>query len=200
MGNSLLKIILFFGIFLIAGAINLSTVSASGTGPDDQSLAEINEELEVLVDQINDELESGKKSSVVSVKTDDGGTLTLGVAPVKPMESATRDVYSPMATTKNYSAFIGYDGIGLNFNHRVYGTYQYSGGKVGKVSHEVHQTGWGYTKTHNTYIASSDSSVKRVVSRGYFSGISIPFKQYVASLTITVYGSGNYKVTTARID
>ena len=190
-----------FSMFLFASIFFVSTAGATDNDlATDLDTIEANEELEVLVEDVNSQLEAGILAPSASVETEDGGKLTLGVGPssIKTLNK-NGGISTLAATTKSYSAYVNYDSVGFNFSHRVAGTFQVSSGKLSNLNYEVYQTGWAYQKTHNTSIQKVDSSVSKVVSRGYFNAFQYG-KQYVASLTVTAYGSGTYRVTTAKIN
>lgn len=185
-------------ILLVSIGFNTNTAEAST-----EEITDINESLSKLVDEINEDLSNGEKASSKSIMTEEGGRLTLSVGESVPTHPSTSmqpnnvNLYSTIST-KTYNALIGYDGVGLNFSHQIEGTYQVSNAKVSNVTYSVAQTGWAYQKTHNTSVQKIDDSVQKVTSAGYFNAFKYG-KQYVAYLDVTVYGTGDYRITKASI-
>lgn len=179
-----------------ASAKTLSTQSQV----NDTTIADINEATEGLIEDVNNQLEEGKSTAIATTTAGDV-TITVGLDTNKSHLNTINSLgiaTLSAKTTKNYSAFVSYEGIGFDFSHKLYGTYQYSGGKVGSVTAKIEQTGWAYQKSYEKDIQKVDSSVKEVTSTGYFNAFTYG-KQYVAYVDVKIFGSGDYKITRAKI-
>lgn len=175
-----------------------SPLSANANELQDPQIEELNSYLPELIEEVNNSISNGDIRNTASVVTKNGGILTLGVEDNSKKDMSNMFSTLAKATNKTYTAFIGYDKVGFNFSHKVDGTYQINSGKVNNVTHVVTQTGWAYQKDYKSDVQVIDPSVKKVVTSGSFNAFQYG-KQYVAYLDVTIYGSGNYKITRATI-
>ncbi|MFX8004441.1 hypothetical protein ABTK66_18870, partial [Acinetobacter baumannii] len=83
--------------------------------------------------------------------------------------------------------------------HKLYGQFTYSGGKLKGATKNVELSGWAYEKSHDTPpIDKLDPSVWEVKSTGTFKALKY-LKEYKTYLVVRLLGSGDYRITKAKV-
>lgn len=190
---------MFTVTFYSQGVKEASAATQESQYLTDYQVKEINQTLEELRIEANNKLANHEEDFTLSKKVSSTNKPIILSFKSSPTENTTKNkTIAPLASReKSYQAYIE-NTAGLNFSHKLYGSFVYENGQITGHSKQVSQTGWAYSKTHSTWSDILDKSVIDVHSIGSFSALQY-FKEYKTELTVKLLGSGDYRITRAKI-
>ncbi|ASF30715.1 MULTISPECIES: hypothetical protein [Bacillus amyloliquefaciens group] len=203
--ESLSKKVLFTSLLLPVTALSLvfSPIDANAQTPKESAYTEstftvekANKALGDAQKEVNRQLEAGKTNVVVKKPLNvQGDGIELGVNTKTSDESSVQAVQQ-----KSYSGYIANTFPGAGFKHTVSGKFTYEKGKIKGNSYDVYLTGPIYSKSHSTSVSKLDPSVWEIRSSGTFKALKYTPFEYTTRVVIGLYGSGSYRVLTAKIN
>ncbi|WP_246798243.1 hypothetical protein [Bacillus spizizenii] len=203
--GSLSKKVLFSSLLLPVTALSLalSPVDVNAQTPKEPAYTEntftihkANQALSEAKKEVNKQLASGKTNVVVKKALNvQGDGIELGVNTKTSGEGSIKAVQQ-----KSYSGYIANTFPGAGFKHSVSGKFTYEKGKIKGNSYDVYLTGPLYSKSHSTSVSKLDPSVWEIRSSGTFKALKYTPFEYTTRVVIGLYGSGTYRVLTAKIN
>ncbi|KTF59845.1 MULTISPECIES: hypothetical protein [Bacillus amyloliquefaciens group] len=203
--ESLRKKVLFSSLLIPVTALSLvfSSSEVNAQTPKESTRTEstftVDKANEALADaqkEVNKQLAEGKTNVIVKKPLNvQGDGVELGV------NTGTSDDGSVQAVQqKSYSGYIANTFPGTGFKHTVSGKFTYEKGKIKGNSYDVYLTGPIYSKSHSTSVSKLDPSVWEIRSSGKFKALKYTPFEYTTRVVIGLYGSGSYRVLTAKIN
>ncbi|KXZ24138.1 hypothetical protein AXI59_00150 [Bacillus nakamurai] len=203
--ESLSKKVLFSSLLLPVTALSLafSPTDVNAQTPKESTHTEstftidkANQALDDAQKEVNKQLAAGKTNVVVKKPLNvQGDGIELGVNTKTSGDSSIQAVQQ-----KSYSGYIANTFPGTGFKHTVSGKFTYEKGKIKGNSYDVYLTGPLYSKSHSTSVSKLDPSVWEIRSSGKFKALKYTPLEYTTRVVIGLYGSGSYRVLTAKIN
>ncbi|MBT2574818.1 hypothetical protein J7E26_12785 [Bacillus sp. ISL-51] len=203
--ESLSKKVLFSSLLLpvIALSLAFSPINVNAQTPKESTHTEstftidkANQALDNAQKEVNKQLAAGKTNVVVKKPLNvQGDGIELGVIIKTSGDSSIQAVQQ-----KSYSGYIANTFPGAGFKHTVSGKFTYEKGKIKGNSYDVYLTGPLYSKSHSTSVSKLDPSVWEIRSSGKFKALKYTPFEYTTRVVIGLYGSGSYRVLTAKIN
>ncbi|ENJ6139149.1 MULTISPECIES: hypothetical protein [Bacillus cereus group] len=199
------KLLFVFGLIFsgIAG-FNTSKVSADSKEVNyevltSEQLKEINVKLEEMKNDINLQLSEGKEDVFSSRKVSFSDEPLIMA--FNSVDNFNGNGFALAAQQKkNFSGYVANTFPGAGFKHTVSGWFLYGSGKVGNYDYDPDLTGPLYSKSNSTKANRLDDSVVRITSSGTFKALKYAPVEYTTKVVIELYGSGTYRVVTAKIN
>ncbi|WP_205002786.1 hypothetical protein [Scopulibacillus daqui] len=157
---------------------------------------ELNNALEDLRKKANQKLAKNDENFTVSEKVNNKN-ISFSFYSEPTLERNGLVLAAASQRQKSYSATVK-NTAGFNFSHRLYGTFLYGKGKVGKYTKHVDLSGPFYSKSASTHSKRIDSSVVEVSSNGKFKALKYAPVEYTTSIIVRLYGSGTYRILKLR--